>query len=315
MRRLLLTTLALVSTAFAGEPVKDVFYLASFFHSIPKFDQGYVFEIPKWDDVLIFGRDGGRVCEPTLTWTSGVLSILDAAADTHGGFAVSLVYRNEAGERQGAIAFLDPSCKQIRTVETGRYVPAHVCFAPSGELWALGEERTPDDFEAPYSYMIFRKYGADGKETGRFVSRSTFPGRGAPGGRSRGIVGLQAGRDRMGALLRPASKDPLWIEIDFSGKLLGQWKLGRHSDLVALTAKGELYTVGTVNETAPRGILRFDRKTSSWSQVEIDLPNPDRYGGVSFMMGAEGDSVVVKSTQEGRLLWLAVKELPAIWPA
>ncbi len=83
------------------------------------------------------------------------------------------------------------------------------------------------------------------------------------------MLGLQTSRDRLGSLLYSAASGAIsrWMEVDFQGKLLGIWDIGEHVHL-ALTANSGLYTFGPMTPGDQPTLLRFDRKSSSWQEVE-----------------------------------------------
>ena len=100
-----------------------------------------------------------------------------------------------------------------------------------------------------------------------------------------------------------------WLEVDLQGNLIGRWKLGpRDGGGLAYTANAGLYTV---THQPPNGVPTlqiFDRSTASWKPVENMLPATPQYGRVSFLIGAERNSVVASVDPIGgiRLLWLPV---------
>src|ERR1019366_1286824 len=114
--------------------------------------------------------------------------------------------------------YFDPSGKETRFVDTGKYRPSHVCFDRYHSLWTFGEQRdSSGDHEEPSDYMMFRKYSVDGREAGRYGPRSTRPLRGlAPGGASIGAWRLRAADDRVGALAESGKTglaNQVWIEL------------------------------------------------------------------------------------------------------
>jgi hypothetical protein len=292
----------LASPFFAAEPIKVVIYIAPFHPHHPKFEKGYLFENPSSEDLIVYARDGARAFAKTLTAPYGYADVLDAAVDQNGGFAVSMLYQNEHEFVRGAIAYLDPTGKQIRTVETVHFLAAQLCYAPTGELWAFGEERTNENFTATRGLYLFRKYDSDGKEIGRYTHRIRFmsgpwPGSLAAFGSS---VRLQIDHDRVGALANGYNSQAEWIEIDFQGKLLGQWKLGGEQHGLAFIDNGELY------KTSAGLIAKFDRATSTWTPVKDCEPPAERFGSISTLLAADGNAVVVTTRDSGRLVWLAV---------
>ena len=126
---------------------------------------------------------------------------------------------------------LDRSGKEIRFVETDRYMPAHVCFDAKHALWTFGWQRdiARNGAEDSQDYFLFRKYSVDGKQLGAYALRSLFPKPGLePGAPSGGLWRLRISDDRTGAIAYSGqtSGNPEWIEVGLDGGLIGRWKLG-----------------------------------------------------------------------------------------
>jgi hypothetical protein len=83
-------------------------------NQIPKFDSGFVFERAN-NEILVFGRDGSRAF--TLTILAGIMT--DVALAPDGTFAAGYVFLDQAGQRQGALAFLDGAGEITKTVVIG----------------------------------------------------------------------------------------------------------------------------------------------------------------------------------------------------
>ena len=156
----LLSLLIVLPVALARDPVRDVTYLSAP-KWVPKFDSGFVFE-HAGREVFVFGRDGS----PAFTVSIPDGSVTDVAVAPDDTYAAGYMFLDQAGEKQGALAFLDRAGKITKTVVIGRFDPSHLCFDPAGYLWVYGWQRLPGDWEDPRSYVL-RKYSRTGEEQGR----------------------------------------------------------------------------------------------------------------------------------------------------
>ncbi len=296
--------LALTASAIIAEPSRDVSYLVPP-DVFPLFDKGYLAEIVKSEEILVYGRDGARLFAKTFQPPFGFAGIRSFAVDTDGLFAVSLTYRDAQRTLRGAIYFLDSSGKEVRRVLTGAYLPEHLTFSAGHNLWALGVERTPDERDAS-DYYLLRRYTREGQETGRFLPRGLFPGWRHPG-QSYNRRHLMPAGDRLGALYPASDSGYAWIEVDLQGNLIGRWDLGRRHG-VAFTTAGGLYTIDRGGGSGTSLLLKFDRESSSWKPDRQLLEKNDRrYGPLGYVMGGDGNSVVVAVYPGKRLLWFDVE--------
>ncbi|MDQ2900050.1 MAG: hypothetical protein M3Y07_09650 [Acidobacteriota bacterium] len=132
-------------TCWAAAPVnasdRSVIYGRGYrMKALPTFDKGYLLFIDRWDGIEVWGPDG-RLVFQTMVSNPPEAHIATAAVDTNGTVAVGLAYSGPPYGHQGGIAFLDRSGRQLRFVETGRYMPAHVCFDDHHDLWTFGWQR------------------------------------------------------------------------------------------------------------------------------------------------------------------------------
>jgi hypothetical protein len=124
-------------------------------------------------------------------------------------------------------------------------------------------------------YFLFHKYSPDGKELGAYIRRSLFakPGLEPGMGHTGGWV-VRAAKDRIGAFVYPGmvSNDPVWIELDFNGNLLGSWHTGKPTmGGHAFTANARLFrTVLVSNGPQSVHVLldEFDRPSACWKTVD-----------------------------------------------
>lgn len=264
----------------------DGFWDDSYF----SFNRGYVF---RWDrsgkgkDAL-YSPDGNQLYEvivkPAETW---VPFISTAAVDPDGLVAFAYASWHESGSWHGGIAILNQSGQTIRFIDTFEYSPSQLCFAPDHSLWVYGKDR----FRPVRDYPIFRRYSPrDGRQLGAYVLRSELPPWNSPfvditAGPVIGGHRLQASNDRIGALFVTAGSDQLWVELDFAGNLLGQWKIdGQHSPS-AFTADGNLYA-GVWEHDRLVGTAVFDKVENKWDRVE-GVP-------VSTPIGTDGNDLVYR---------------------
>ena len=102
------------------------------------------------------------------------------------------------------------------------------------------------------------------------------------------------------------SENPEWVEMDFSGNLIGRWKLGGRSGQsngFAFTADARLFAPSYDPETKKYQLMSFDRKSSSWQPVD---------GGVKgLLLGADGNNLVFQMSERNangvRTVRVAVK--------
>ena len=302
MARFLLSLLLLLP-AWATEPTKIVMFERGYQSDhVPAFDHGYLLFTERTSGFEVWGPDGLRRFFSFVEDPVGA-SVTSLAVDSDGSVAAGFGYPGPRGY-SGGIAYFDPSGKQTRFVDAGKYMPAHVCFDQYHSLWTFGWQRDlSGDYEEPSDYMMFRKYSADGKEAGRYGPRSIIPVRGLePGGASIGAWRLRLANDRVGALAESGSSglaNQVWIELGLDGHLIGKWAMGR--DLqggLAFTSDARLCRQ-TPGKTIP-GIECFDRGVRVWKGAG-DAP----VGGL--LLGAQGDELVF-SRDEGvlRLYWVKV---------
>jgi hypothetical protein len=204
------------------------------------------------------------------------LSALSIAIDNDGPSA--LAYWSDRGTRSGVV-ILDSSGNQLRVIETEPYKPSQVCFAPDHSIWVLGDILQLRDTPAS-DFMTFRHYSRDGKLIGSFVPRSELPAWQGFGSDQVvapfvGLWRMRAISDRLGVALGLGSNREAWVELDFDGKLIGQWTYAvsqQESEFpAAFDSKGVLYGKHFIDRHLV-GMSIFDKNTSSWKPVD-SLPS------------------------------------------
>jgi hypothetical protein len=303
--------LSLWPAAAAEGPGRTVAYDRGFGNSLPIYDNGYLFFITGPNSIEVWGPDGTLHFQTELTTPPGA-HIMSAAVDGSGLIAVGVALSAAPYGYQGGIAFIDGSGKELRFVETGRYMPAHVCFDTNHALWTFGWQRdlVRNESEDTEDYFLFRKYSLDGNQLGAYVQRSLFPRPGlAPGAASGGFWRLRASGGRIGAVgySGRTSGNLDWIEVGLDGNLVGKWKIGRYSGGgMAFTAKSGLCR-RSFQEEHPV-IQCFDRMAQAWKTLGNMFANAEDPRLLGFLLGADGDDLVFGSKESGglRLSWVGL---------
>jgi len=297
--------LTLVFAMLVG-PAAEVYVDRSFgSDSLPAFDKGRLIFINMSGGIALYGRDGKLIYDITVKPPKGgaVGGVMSAAIDTDGTAVAAVGYAGAPHGFGGGLAFLDPAGKQTRFVETDRYMPAHICFAPDHSIWSFGWQRDllHNELADSEEHFVFRRYSRDGAETGQFLPRSSFPPGLSPATVSVGLWKIRAAHDRIGALafLHSEGRQPEWIELDLRGNLIGRWKLpALPRGGLGFTASGGLYV------RLPEARLAvLDRNTAVWTPLDVDFPPGERPG---ILLGAEGDDLVFSVASPGniRMRWL-----------
>jgi hypothetical protein len=258
----------------------------------PTFDHGYLIVWDRNTDgtrelktISVYGPTGSRIYQAAIQVPKHKhLFLLNAAADVDG--TVAVVFREPGG-----FAVLNRNGMQIQTVVTDSYIPTQICFAPDHTIWLAGSSASGAE------YMMFRKYSPDGRELGRFVSSSTFASRLAPieciGGRA-----MQASANGIVALLQPQPTPDSglrWVELDFQGKLVGEF--GQHKDLLpwTLTPNGTIYAREDVGK-----FVFLDRASGTWKQSSIARPG--------YLAGADENGLIFGLPDQITLEWVPVSQ-------
>ncbi len=275
MPKLILAFAALALTATAAD--RSVTYQGDLspLNITPTFDHGYVIAFERNLDAAnrqnqrfaVYAPTGLPAYDATLQVANHPsVRIMNFTADTDGTVVVAF------GE-PGGFAVFNPAGKQVRTVLTGSYNPTQVCIAPDHTIWLTGIQYPAEDYE------IFRHYSVDGVDLGHFQRKSELGGLWAVtivGGRA-----LRATQDRIVALLHPpdpGTSNPYveWVELDFSGQLVG--RPGRHRYMWPwmVTPDGILYA-----REEPGKLMTFDRAANAWKPATGAVP-----------VGADGNDLV-----------------------
>ena len=285
MARFLLS-LFLLLPAWAGEPGKSVIFSHGAYGTAPIFDQGYLLFTTHGPGFEVLGPDGLLRFFTSVENPPGA-SVVTVAVDSDGSAAAGFGFIGANG-RSGGLAYFDSFGKQTQFVDTGKYMPAHVCFDRNHSLWTFGWQRDPaTDASETRDYMMFRKY-TDGKEAGRYGPRSIAPGR-SPGSSSTGQWRLRAADDRVGAIAdvgQVFSYNQVWIELGLDGHVIGTWPMGR--DLqggLAFTSSARLCRQTPGGKAKMPGIECLDRDTGSWKHAGDAPVN-------GLLLGADGDELV-----------------------
>jgi len=251
---------------------------------IPAFYKGYLFFIDQGhrNHIRVWAPDGTPFLEQDIEEKIGP-SVMSIAVDTDSTLAVSWVGFDASGGRVAGIDFLDRNGKQIGCINTGHYQAEHLGFGADHSLWTFGWERDAHDTErAATDYMAVRKY-ANGREVAAYLPRSLFPKGVEPASVSWQTPGITVARDRIGVLACSGStSDKLaWVELDFTGHLLGRWNFEGQKG-VAYTFDGNLYMQDWNKRTGQ--LFRLDRPSSSFKPVD--------WKATGTLFGADGDELV-----------------------
>jgi hypothetical protein len=259
LKAILLAAGLIGSIAAADTPPRDVLYVGmnecpQGGCTVPIFDKGYLIQLK---DYVGAPPDGLTVCDPTgiemyqadIVAPDGTAGHLrDAAVDLDGTVGLAMFYGGYGGRghvKGGAIVLVDRNGKQKLLAETGRWLPARLCFAPDHSIWVLGTQYAPlhagddKDHVQRGDYPLVRKYSSVGELEGEYLPRSLFPA-GLPPGDAGAI---RAAKDRIGMVTYAGmtSNNPEWIELNFDGKLRGRWPLGPQTVADSVTRRMTYY--------------------------------------------------------------------------
>jgi hypothetical protein len=209
----------------------------------PAFYKGYLYFVDQ-SRITLYAPEGHIVIAfDTQVGKPSAPHIMSLAVDTDQTIAVSwrLIKENKAG-----IDFFDSSGRNLRSIDTGRFLAAHLTYSDDRALWTFGWQRSaerPESYD-PSDYMTVRRYSSTGHETGAFLPRSLFPKGLVPGAENWQEMRIQNSRDRIGLLAYSGDASNIqWVELDLNGNLLGKWPLVRLGPAgVAFTSDDHMYT-------------------------------------------------------------------------
>lgn len=297
---------ACVLAAVAASAETVVFAGRSFgAEPIPIVDKGQLIFLSSPNHIEVYDRNGLlRFHAPVADEADRPVAGLNSAAvDAEGNVAITAVLTTGRGSA-GGIVILDPAGNRKRVLTTDRFRPTYVCFAPQGDLWVFGWQKDADDpsREDRKDYAQVWRFSRDGREAGKYLPRSEFPGWAAPFGPGRGFWRVQALQDRIGAFIYPnhSGLEPQWIEMGVDGKLIGRWAIGEMPNGgFAYTSDARLFSKAWRENGQVPMLRTFDRSTGAW--VPIRHPeNPEFARGL--LLGSDGEDLVFASPWGNQLL-------------
>jgi hypothetical protein len=251
----------------------------------PTFDNGFLV-VYGGSVTVVYSPDGSPFLRLPRPDNGAVWNV---AVDTDGTVATVGAYR---GHTAGGIAIFDRTGSQTRFIDTSRFFPTQVCFAPDHSIWVTISKEQPDHGGIP-DFFLRHHYSRDGKELGAFLPQSSFPSARNPAEASVGGWRLRIANNRIGAILGHGSHERLWIELDLTGKELGRWPIDIDGYPNAFTAQSTVYA------SAVGGIIMvLDHETGKWI--------PDTSIGGGGLLGAEGNSLVFEDRSANLLFWVPV---------
>jgi hypothetical protein len=224
--------------------------------------------------------------------------ISDITVSPAGTFAVAFSTLSKSGGPAGFIALLDTSGETTKLVQSSAGV-FRVCFADDNTLWALVRDRDDQGNEAR-GYDLLRHYNADGALIGTAAPRglflsTAFP---APSG------SLTASRDRIGLY---ADRTRTWMEISYSGKILGTWKMpdvGADVTRAYLSSANEVYVYSQEHRDGHEtiSINLFNKSDSTFEKFDTSaIAGADPV----LLWGVDGEDLVVgKTSRTPTLMWV-----------
>jgi len=255
---------------------------------VPAFYQGYIYWVglAGGDSYVTIYAPDGHLALSFETQNGAVQSI---AIDADGTTAVA--WGSWSSKKAGGIDFRDSSGTLTRTIQTGRYLPAHISFAEDHSLWSFGCQLDAADGTRPdqHDYLTVRKYQPNGKEAGAYLPRSSFPPGLEPADVSwQRSSSITVAHDRVGlwAYSGDSGNQTEWVELDSNGNLLGRWRLDQFSwdTKIALTTDGHLFVQSRDSKTKAYRLYTLDRASATWQAVEA--PPSGR------LEGADGNTLV-----------------------
>lgn len=278
----------LTLSAFAGAAARDLTYEGDLTprNIMPTFARGYLVAYENPAGLAVYAPDGRLAYRAVVKTPEGEHALTQQIDATAGGQLAVAVNGWRGGRHQGGVAILNPQGQQIAFIDTGEYLPTQVAFGPDQSIWTLGFT-WPSATRADYS--VLHHYSQDGKLTGEFLPRSSFDPSPDPAGP---IVGgwrqLHVSSRGIGAVFyitpilregETARKNIQWIELDFTGKVLGRWDLPRKY-ITAYTDSGNFYG------SDESGISILDRASGNWKPVPVTTSGR--------FLGADGENLVFK---------------------
>jgi hypothetical protein len=208
------------------------------------YSNGYLlgWDSPNYTEATIYGRDHKPIYSKPER--EGSLAYNNAWAIDSDGVTAGVYTQRRPWK--GRLDLLDSIGNVKASVDTGAYIPQHVVFAPDHTLWTVGSIAGNDGRKGDFN--VLRHYSRNGEELGQALKWSQIAGNQNSytalqlfhGGRQ-----LYAAQDRIAFLSR--SDSDTWIEVSFSGELLGIYDLGNAADgsyvPAAMTADGDVYAM------------------------------------------------------------------------
>ena len=272
----------------ADLPVREITSLAARVGGTtpPAFQRGYMYFL---DDgtVRLYTPQGHPAFVRVLNIPPGTTPSLDSlAVDSDGSVAVAVDYRTPSGFG-GGIVFLDKNGSQTAFIDTGLYMPSNLSYGEDHSLWALGWQRDPVRTETSdrQDYPMVRRYAADHREAGRYLSRSVFPKGLDPGMPSRWRERIMVSHDKVGLLAYSGrvGSSMEWVELDLRGNLIRRVPMtdvDTANDGAAFTSDGRLYWKDQHSDR----LTVLSTTTPDWQDAG---PSPARW-----LMGADADLLV-----------------------
>ena len=215
----------------------------------------------------------------------------DVDFDQDGSAAVGATALGGPSGFQSGILLVDRDGRDIRFIDTGRYIPAHVAIAPDRSIWTLGWQRDASNprIADRQDNLIVRHFSADGKELKGCLPRSSFPAGLEPGTSGTGVR-VEVTKDRVGILAYSgtSSLNAEWVELDWDGNLLDRSRtdnvLPHAVALAVFTADNHVYLAESNGE-----VYKLDSVSHTWKTIPKH--------GAGSLMGADGDSLVFGEVQ------------------
>lgn len=257
------------------------------------YNDGYLFswDSPKFSRATLYGRDT-RPAYSVPEHKDGIYHVAWAVDSD----AVAAGAYQPRKQWQGRIDLLDASGKLKLTINTGSYVPQHVVFAPDHTIWTVGYVAGNDG--SSQDFNVLHHYARTGRELGQALLWSQIAGDENSYTALQPLIGgrqLYVGNDRMGFESGSHYGHSTWIEVSFSGVLLGKYDLGRYRELCyvprAMTAGGSVYAA-IYKSNQFDGWAALDRSKKAWQKV-AGYPN-------GRIIGSDGENLVFSKGDGGR---------------